>query len=140
MVQLLSKALDQCVALPGNLHGGSFHFLVVGYNLYYGGFIQPIQTTLGWKRKWGKDITQYYQQAAGLITIILLEAEQQLYLAYLEMIASWDNLSQQYDDMKERPSALVIHLAKGFLLWIEDRKRASNDEVLKAMIQFMELS
>jgi hypothetical protein len=33
MAQLLSKTLDQCVALPGYLHGGGFHFLVVVYNL-----------------------------------------------------------------------------------------------------------
>jgi hypothetical protein len=49
MAQLLSKALDQCFMLPGDLHGGGFRFLVVVYNLYYGGFIQPIQTALGWK-------------------------------------------------------------------------------------------
>jgi hypothetical protein len=71
MAQLLSKALDQCVSLPGNLHGGGFHFLVVVYNLYYGGFIQPIQTALGWKQIRGKDTTQCYQQAAGLLTILL---------------------------------------------------------------------
>jgi hypothetical protein len=65
MAQLLSKALDQCIALPGDLHGGGFHFLVVVYNLYYGRFIQPIQTPLGWKRIRGKDVTQCYQQAAG---------------------------------------------------------------------------
>jgi hypothetical protein len=75
MAQLLSKALDQCVALPCDLHGGGFHFLVVVYNLYYGGFIQPIQTALGWKRIRGKDVTQCYQQVAGLITMILLEVE-----------------------------------------------------------------
>jgi hypothetical protein len=79
MAQLLSKALDQCVALPGNLHGGGFHFLVVVYNLYYGGFIQPIQTDLGWKRILGKDVTQCYQQVAGLITMILLKVERHLY-------------------------------------------------------------
>jgi hypothetical protein len=65
MAQLLSKALDQCVALPGDLHGGGFHFLVVVYNLYYGGIIQPIQTALGWKQICGKDITQCYQPAGG---------------------------------------------------------------------------
>jgi hypothetical protein len=96
MTQLLSKALDQCVALPGDLHGGGFHFLVVVYNLYYGSFIQPIQIALGWKRIRGKDITQCYQQAAGLVTMILLEVERQLYHAYLAMIALRDDLRHGY--------------------------------------------
>jgi hypothetical protein len=86
MAQLLSKVLDQCVDLPGDLHGGAFHFLVVVSDLYYGGFIQPIETTLGWKWICGKDITQCYQQAAGLVTMILLEIEPQLYHAYLATI------------------------------------------------------
>ncbi len=140
MAQLLSKALDQCVALPGDLHGGGFHFLVVVFNLYYGGFIQPIQTALGWKRIRGKDVTQCYQQAAGLITMTLLEVERQLYQAYLETVSASDDLKRQYDSMKENPSALAIHLAEGFLFWVEERKSESTDEVLLAMIQFVEIS
>jgi hypothetical protein len=83
MVQLLLKALDQCVALPGDLRVGAFHFLVVVYNLYYGGFIQPMQTVLGWKQIRGKDTMQYYQQAAGLVIMILLEIERQFYHAFI---------------------------------------------------------
>jgi hypothetical protein len=77
MVQLLLKALDQCVALPGDLHGRGFHFFAVLYNLYYRRFIQPMQTALGWKQICGKDIMQRYQQAAGLVMMILLDIERQ---------------------------------------------------------------
>jgi hypothetical protein len=131
MAQLLSKALDQCVALPGDLHGGGFHFLVVVYNLYYGGFIQPIR---------GRDTTHCYQQASGLVTMILLEVERQLYHVYLVTIALRDDLRHKYDAIKEHPLALAIHLAEGFLSWIQDRKKECTDEVLQAMIQFLELS
>jgi hypothetical protein len=45
-----------------------------------------------------------------------------------------------YDAIKDNPLALAIHLAEGFLLWIQDRKSHSSDKVLRAMIQFVELS
>jgi hypothetical protein len=119
MVQLLSKALDQCVALPSNLQGGGFHFLVVVHSLYYGGFIQSIQTALGWKQIHGKDVMQCYQQAADLITMTLLEVKRQLYQSHLEMIAAGEDLKREYDAIKENPLALTIHLAKGFLSWVQ---------------------
>jgi hypothetical protein len=51
-----------------------------------------------------------------------------------------DDLKHGYDAIKDNPLALTIHLAKGFLLWVEDWKKESTDEVLPAMIQFVELS
>jgi hypothetical protein len=130
MAQLFSKALDQCVVLPGDLHSGGFHFLVVVYNLYYGGIIQPIQSALGWKRICGKDITQCYQQVAGLVTMILLEIERQLYHANLATIALQANLKLDYDAIKDNPLSLAI----------QNQKSQSSDKVLRAMIQFIELS
>jgi hypothetical protein len=72
--------------------------------------------------------------------MILLEIERQLYHAYLATIALQDNLMHGYEVMKDNPSALAIHLAEGFMLWIEHRKSQSTNEVLCAMIQFVELS
>jgi hypothetical protein len=58
---------------------------------------------------------QCYQQAVGLITMMLLEVKSQLYQSYLETIAAAEDLKGGYDAIKENPSALAIHLAKGFL-------------------------
>jgi hypothetical protein len=72
--------------------------------------------------------------------MILLEVERQLYRSYLDTVEEREDLKREYDSVKENPSALAIHLAEGFLSWIKERKRDSTDEVLRAMIQFVEIS
>ena len=53
---VFSQAMNRVVMIPGDLHGGGFHFLAVVYLLFYGGFLQPLQYALGWKRIRGTDI------------------------------------------------------------------------------------
>jgi hypothetical protein len=72
--------------------------------------------------------------------MIILEIKQQLYLAYLAMITLQDDLKHGYDAVKDNPLALATHLAEGFILWVEDQKRQSSNEVLQAMIRFVERS
>lgn len=44
------KALSRCLLLPGDLHLSLFHTLGPIYSVFYGGFLQPIQVALGFKR------------------------------------------------------------------------------------------
>mmetsp|Transcript_25210 Transcript_25210/g.41872 ORF Transcript_25210/g.41872 Transcript_25210/m.41872 type:complete len:214 (+) Transcript_25210:796-1437(+) len=44
------RALDQVLLGVGDLHAALFHTLGSVYRLFYGGFLQPIQLALGFKR------------------------------------------------------------------------------------------
>ena len=81
---ILTNAMNQIIPLPGDLHGGCFHFLGAIYTLFYGCIIQPVQTSLlGWKRIKGSDVTKCYQQAAGLVLMISDEIERHLVCEFL---------------------------------------------------------
>jgi hypothetical protein len=40
---VFSKAMNRVLMIPGDLHGGGFHFLATVYLLYYGSFLQAFQ-------------------------------------------------------------------------------------------------
>jgi hypothetical protein len=42
MTVKVTKGLQQVIHVPGDLHGGCFHFLSAIYSLYYDALIQPI--------------------------------------------------------------------------------------------------
>jgi hypothetical protein len=45
---IFAQALNRIIMVPGDLHGGGFHFvLMVVFQLFYGGFLQAFQTALG---------------------------------------------------------------------------------------------
>jgi hypothetical protein len=70
--------------------------------------------------------------------MVLLEIKRQLYKMYLATIASQDELKHGYDAIKDKPPQLSIHLAEGFLLWVQDWKRESTHDILQAIIQFVD--
>jgi hypothetical protein len=71
------QALNRIVMVPGDLHGGGFHFLMVIFQLFYGGFLQVIQVALEWKKIRGTNVTRTYEQSAQLAIIVLTEVEQE---------------------------------------------------------------
>ena len=79
--------MQQITHVPGDLHGGCFHFLSAIYSLYYAALIQPIQALIGWKRIKGTDATKCYQQAAGLAMMITGELEKHLFHHYSDEIS-----------------------------------------------------
>ncbi len=80
---VFSKVFDRIAIIPGDLHGGHFHTLSVVFQLFYGGFLQPIQAALRWKRINGHDVTQTYQQCSRLALMVLEECERVLYDAFV---------------------------------------------------------
>jgi hypothetical protein len=58
-VTVLLTALQKVYMLPGDLHGGRFHTLRPVYSLFYGGFLQPIQLALGYKRISNKKVEKH---------------------------------------------------------------------------------
>jgi hypothetical protein len=89
---VFSKAMTRVLMIPGDLHGGGFHFLATVYLLYYGGLLQPLQYALGWKRIRGSDVTKTYQQCAALALLALGEIERGLYGAFIADIVSKQGL------------------------------------------------
>ena len=87
------------IHVPGDLHGGCFHFLSAIYSLYYGALIQPIQALVGWKRIKGTDVTKCYQQAAGLAIMIASELEKNLLNAYMHEVWTDHDATTRMNDI-----------------------------------------
>jgi hypothetical protein len=132
---LFSKALDRVVMVPGDLHGGGFHFLGVVYILFYGAFLQPIQYALGWKRIRGSDVSKTYQQSASLALMVLNEVERGLYGRFISDLVVGDNLHIFVDNQNE-PKLLAEYLGRQFILWLQKCVEDSTDEVLRMIALF----
>jgi hypothetical protein len=39
---IFAQALNRIIMVPGDLHGGGFHFFMVVFQLFYGGFLQAL--------------------------------------------------------------------------------------------------
>ena len=134
----VAKVMQQITHVPGDLHGGCFHFLSAIYSLYYAALIQPIQALISWKRMKGTDVTKCYQQAAGLLMMITGELEKQLFHHYSnEISGDLDEVSKMLDI--QDPKALAIHMADGYHTWLETKVKSSTDQYLKMSISFVRL-
>ena len=133
MTAKVAKGMQQIIHVPGDLHGGSFHFLSAIYSLYYAALIQPIQALIGWKRIKGTDVTKCYQQATGLAMMITGELEKHLF--HHEISGDLDEVSKMLDI--QDPKALAIHMADGYHRWLERKEKSSTDQYLKMSISFV---
>ena len=94
----VAKGMQQIIHVHGDLHGDCFHFLSAIYTLYYAALIQPIQALIGWKRIKGTDVTECYQQAAGLAMMITGELEKHLFHHHTNKISgNLDEVSKMLD-------------------------------------------
>jgi hypothetical protein len=84
---IFAQALNRIIMVPGDLHGGGFHFLMVVFQLFYGGVLQAFQTALGWKKIRGTDVTKTYEQSAQLASLVLAEVERQMYATFVNNLA-----------------------------------------------------
>jgi hypothetical protein len=100
------------MVVPGDLHGGNFRFLMVIFQLVYGGFLQAIQVALGWKKIHGTNVTKTYEQPAQLAIIVLTEVERQLYATF---VAHLDKATD-FDEYGNSPAYLADYLATSFPL------------------------
>ena len=110
MTAIIQKALDQIINVTGNLHGGQFRFLSVVCNLFYGSFLQCLQTILGWKRIYGSDIASCYQQAAGLAIMVLDEVERKMIAACLHHVDITPILQTKFYEEKNPKMYLFLLL------------------------------
>ena len=106
------------------------------HNLFYGSFLQCTQTILGWKRIYGSDIANCYQQAAGLATMVLDEVERKLMAAYLHHVDTTPVLQKKFFEEKN-PKNLSILIANGYLTWIDEKCTSTTDEVFRMMLNFV---
>ena len=124
---MIQKALNQIIHVPGDLHGGCFHFLSAVYTLFYGSLIQPIQIMLGWKRICGSDVTQCYQQVVGLALMISSELERHLLLEYLKEIHS-DELKRRDLESILDSKKLALKITNGYNEWIDFKRLQTKDK------------
>ena len=133
---IFAQALGRIVMVPGDLHGGDFHFLMVIFHLFYGGFLQVIQVALGWKKIRGTDVTKTYEQLAQLAIIVLTEVERQLYATFITNLDE----TTEFDEDKNSPASLADYLASSFPLFLQTKLDTSTDEVFRMMVQFVILT
>jgi hypothetical protein len=136
---MIQKALGQIIHIPGDLHGGCFHFLSAIYNIFYGALLQPIQSLLGWKRIKGTDVTKCYQQAAGLAMMVACEIDRQLISFYFHSL--YENMADRLGFQEEdKADELAIQVATGFIHWRSEKRRSTTDQYLKMIISFVTLT
>jgi hypothetical protein len=136
---VINKALNQIIHVPGDLHGGCFHFLAAVYSLFYGSLIQPIQILLGWKRIRGTDVTKCYQQAAGLALMIANELDRHLFTTYFKDV--YDRNSENLHQLlsTEESQKLALEIADGFRKWVKEKRSSTTDEYFRMILNFLSM-
>ena len=138
MTVKVTKSLQQVIHVPGDLHGGCFHFLSAIYSLYYGALIQPIQALVGWKRIKGTDVTKCYQQAAGLAIMIASELEKNLLNAYMHEVWLDGDATTRMNEINN-PNALALAIADGYQTWLDEKIESSTDQYLVMVISYVKV-
>ena len=107
--------------------------------LYYGGFLQPIQHALGWKRIRGNDVAKTYQQCASLAIIVLGEVERGVYGIFVQDMVTDHGVgfAMEYID---RPKPFSTFVAKAFLKWLDIKINTTTDEVLRMCLLFLQIT
>jgi hypothetical protein len=134
----IQKALKQIIHVPGDLHGGCFHFLSAIYSLFYGSLIQPIQILLGWKRIRGSDVTKCYQQAAGLALMASTEFERHLFHAFFKEIYQNPDMVLEIIRTNDAP-ALALKLASKYQEWFKTKRSTTKDEYFQSALNFVSM-
>ena len=135
--KMIKAALCQVIHIPGDLHGGRFHFLSAIYSLFYGSLIQYIQILLGWKKIRGSDITQCYQQAAGLVTMITDELEKHLMGAFIHETHFRNDQTLNSIKVEKDGREVAILIATQYHQWLLYKQQNSDDEVFRMCINFV---
>jgi hypothetical protein len=134
-VTVLLTALQKVYMLPGDLHGGRFHTLGPVCSLFYGGFLQPIQLALGYKRILNKKVEKTFEQASILVLRVLREAERAVYDLFL-----FEMHRDAFDEMRELAEdveALATYLGEQVGRWINEKLRTSTDKMFKFGLNFV---
>jgi hypothetical protein len=137
-VTVLLTALENVYMLPGDLHGGRFHTLGPVYSLFYGGFLQPIQIALGYKRINNKKVEKTFQQASVFVLRVLYEAERAMYDAFLFELER-DKLPAILEHVTDA-AVLASFLADEIAVWIEKKLSTSTDEMFWFGLNFINVT
>jgi hypothetical protein len=137
-VTVFLTALDKVYMLPSNPHGGRFHTLGPVYSLFYGGFLQPIQITLGYKWINNKKVEKTFQQASVFVLQILHQAEQAMYDAFLFEL-EWDKLPEILENIDD-PEVLATFLADKVAIWMKMKLATSTDEMFRFGLNFINMT
>jgi hypothetical protein len=137
-VTVLLTALQKVYMLPGDLHGGRFHTLGPVCSLFYGGFLQPIQLALGYKRISNKKVEKTFEQASILVLRVLREAERAMYDVFLYEMErdNWYEMAELIADMYELATYLADELEK----WIDRKLQSSTDKMFKFRLNFIKVA
>ena len=128
VTQMLQKAMDQVIFIPGDLHGGGFHIMQVVYNLFYGALIQKAQALLKWKRICRSDVSKCYQQAASLMSMLATEVAQQLFTEYVKVMHQSEAGRREFHQICDCEE-FAVHLAKEYSSWLVECRELTTDEV-----------
>ena len=128
------KALERCVLVPGDLHASLFHTLGPVYTLFYGSFIQPIQTALGFKHIDWQKVEKAYRQSSILVIMILTRVEVRLIEAFVREIPVETIVEKA--GMDDNGNALATHLAVEFEAWIVMKIDVTTDDWFRFILNF----
>ena len=136
VARIILTALKQVVRVPGDLHGGRFHFLAVIYHFWFRGFLQVFQMLLGWKRISRKDVSKCFQQALQLACIIFGEVERAMQMAFVVKMYH-GAITDKVVDWVISENDFALQLSKCHISWVKLKIKATTREVFHSNLQFM---
>jgi hypothetical protein len=137
-VEELRKAMDRTMLAAGYLHAHGFHALGPVHAVHFGGFIQPMQTALGWKRIEHSKVKKCYEQAAFLVLLMLNECKRQPHDAFLFQMDPPERATVLF--LVQDEEAMAEHVGKAFPKWMELRLKESTDEDFKRLLNFVKMA
>jgi hypothetical protein len=137
-VEELRKAMDRTMLTAGDLHARGFHALGPICAVHFGGFIQPTQTALGWKRIEHSKVKKCYEQAAFLVLLMPNECERQLCDAFLFQMDPPERAIVLL--LVQDKEAMTECIGKAFPKWMESRLKESTDEDFKRLLNFVKMA
>jgi hypothetical protein len=134
---LMKKLLPRIVPISGDLHL-RFHQLDTTFRLAYGGFLQPIQWKLGWKKVCGTNVPDSYQNCHELAMLTYEEADRIMRDVHtIKFIANISFRSLDWISILHDKEKLALRLAQTYESFLVGCVRNSKDWVRRYICNYL---
>jgi hypothetical protein len=133
-MEVFLTAISRVIKLSGDLHL-CFHFLGTVYLPYYPGFLQLIQSLLGWKKMDASDIAQTFQTGSDFVFLVSGVCEKLIFDLYMHEKTS---VKQKQDEAlaADNPEALAMLMALEMSEFL-GQLRSGGDQVWSLIANFI---
>ena len=120
----ITQVIHRVVPINGDLHV-RFHMLDAVYRLFYGGFLQPIQYRLQWKRLYAQDVSKSYQLAHRLAVMVFDEVDRIM----IDVFVTSTMTLEKTDEILhfQGGEGLAVHIAEQYMVYLQRQVKECKD-------------